>query len=102
MKQRRFDERWRRLVRSARKAGWETAGPNPVPEPADVWRRLGVRETRGSGESVDWWQWYGVRGLAVASVVLAVCAWISVHGAAEAPGWRPGVEDVVAQAFWLL
>lgn len=93
-----FDERWRECVRVAR-VGWE-----PPTETVWVSLRTVVRAGAGAGmeeEMVGWWRWYGARGLAVASVVLAVC-WIFAVRVPRESALRPGVEDAVAEAVWSL
>lgn len=101
----RFSERWKECVRLARGNGLDER-----PAPAEVvvglrpdWRSL-VRAGEG-GRAVDdagLWEWYGARGLAVASVVLAACVFFSVRGPREVPSLRPGVEDAVAEVLWSL
>ncbi len=101
----RFNERWQECVRQVRRSRRERVSAGSEAEiglPAN-WRRL-VR-AGGSGvadEEAGLWEWYGARGLAAASVVLALCLLFAVKGPREAPSLRPGVEDAVAEVLWSL
>jgi hypothetical protein len=97
-----FEERWKACTRAAR--GIQEADASPPPSWAAIQRRraeLG-KEAEAREDSLDWWGWYGARGVAVASVVVLVCLLFAARGPQESHPLRPGVEDAVAEAFWLL
>lgn len=97
-----FRERWAACARLARTAlEDETAAP---PEWSAIRRRqLELERAKDrEDESVEWWGWYGVRGVAVASVMVLVCLVFASRGPSEGHPLRPGVEEAVAEAFWLL
>lgn len=99
-----FDERWRRLARVAREA--EPPLPPPPLHRVRDWLRAGTgrRSTAGVG-STDLWFRYGLRGLATATAVLLASVWFAMAGMARDhdPGpLQPGLEQAVAEAFWLL
>ncbi len=99
----RFDQRWRCCLQVARRAS-----PRPLPEPptdlAETARRLGAGSGPGQDdwELIDWWRWYGTRGLAVATAILVSCVLVVIGDGREAPSLRPGVEDAVAEVLWRL
>lgn len=99
-----FDRRWKECVRQARGAG----DPRPLGAAPDGGRLLRRARQGGRGseslavEEEAWWRWYGVRGLAVATLVLAGCLLFAVRGPREVPSLRPGVEDAVAEVLWSL
>ncbi len=94
-----FEERWRECVGRARAAVVTESG-GWMPDGGRLLRRaVGRAEVV---EIEEWWRWYGARGLAVASVVLAGCLLFAVRGPRELPSLRPGVEDAVAEVLWSL
>jgi hypothetical protein len=97
-----FQERWKACTRLARTIP-KADEPSP-PSWAGIQRRraeLG-RDAEAGEDSLAWWGWYGARGVAVASVVVLVCLLFAARGPEEGHPLRPGVEDAVAEAFWLL
>lgn len=101
---RRFDERWRECVRQARTAA-EPPGDGPLPSSAALLRRMRQARVRDAAENVeatDWWRWYGARGLAAATLVLAACLLFAFRGPRREPSLRPGVENAVAEVLWSL
>ena len=103
-----FDERWRNMARAAR------AAEPPLPEPplhrVRSWmdrRAAAAVAGEGAGESGagDLWFRYGTRGLATATVVLLASVWFALGGSVrdrESAPLRPGIENAVAEVFWLL
>lgn len=110
-----FEQRWRSCVRAARQAMAREGAPTAVPKAAEVWRKIqavrgGAGSRGGQGARSDLetpgealWRWYGLRGVAAAALLLVVSLVFAVRGGGEgAAPLRPGVEDAVAEAFWLL
>ena len=98
----RFEKRWRDCVGRARSAEVSEAEV-ALPDGGRLLRRA-ARQARQNEvvEIEEWWRWYGARGLAVASVILAGCLLFAVKGPREVPSLRPGVEDAVAEVLWSL
>jgi|GEM_PF-2473952 len=97
-----FHERWKACARVAQTA-------RPVKDsPPPSWEAIQRQRAKLSGnaelreDSMAWWGWYGARGVAVASVVVLVCLVFAARGPREGHPLRPGVEDAVAEVFWLL
>ena len=99
----RFEERWRECVRMARTVREEVVDPLPGWAGIRARRREFAREAVSSeGEALAWWRWYGSRGLVAAAAMVVVC-WIFAFRSSEpVHPWRPGVENAVAEIFWLL
>ena len=59
----------------------------------------------GASASGDLWFRYGLRSLATAAVVLLASVWFALAGTGgerESGSLRPGIENAVAEVFWLL
>lgn len=98
----RFEERWKACARVARRARQGEAD-----SPPDWWaiqrRRAELERVQDpQAESMEWWGWYGARGVAVASVLVLVCLAVASRGPRDFHPLRPGVEDAVSEVFWLL
>ena len=94
-----FEQRWRRMVRAAGR------DEGPLPELSEPLLATWSRRRRGGRAGVpvvDEWIWFGLRGLAVSAVLLALCTWWTFQGGRERPLVRPPIENVVAETFWLL
>lgn len=98
----RFDQRWQECVRVARLAAPRPFAEPPLHRAATLGRTLRSVEPSPEPDPVDWWRWYGTRGLAVASVVLLACLFLGLRDRREGPSLRPGVEDAVAEVLWRL
>ena len=99
-----FDERWRNVARAAR------AAEPPLPEPplhrVRSWMdRRAAAAVAGEFGAGDLWFRYGTRGLATATLVLLASVWFALGGTVrdrESAPLRPGIENAVAEVFWLL
>jgi hypothetical protein len=97
-----FDRRWEDCVRVARRATPRPCAEPPLHLAPALRRALRSAEPGPEPEPVDWWRWYGTRGLAVASVLFVACLFFGMRDRRDAPSLRPGVEDAVAEVLWRL
>jgi len=99
----RFEERWLECVRRARTVREEAV--DPLPSWAAIrarQRELARTVTSSEVEALALWRWYGARGLLAATAMVVAC-WLFAFRASEpVHPWRPGVENAVAEIFWLL
>lgn len=104
-----FNQRWDRLVASARRAPTPPL-PSAPGHQVGAWMRAARARgfgaaARGGPSSGDLWLSYGLRGLATAALVLLVSVWFAFggrRGEREGTPLRPGIENAVAEVFWLL
>ncbi len=97
-----FEERWKECVRVARLAPGRGDPPPPLVAAIQARRNRSPEEDPSDVETAAWWRWYGTRGVAVASLVAVVCVVFALQGMKERDPFRPGVEDAVAEVFFLL
>ena len=84
-----------------------TATSSGTRAPASVDMRSATSHPAGAVPAGDLWLRYGVRGLATATVVLLASVWFAFGGSVrerdrESTPLRPGIENAVAEVFWLL
>lgn len=97
-----FDERWARCVRAARTAPRTTEAG--APDWLSVRRRLAAARDGWAedAESMTWWRWYVRRGFALATALVVGGLLFAARDPGAGHPLRPGVENAVAEALWLL
>ena len=92
-----FDSRWQKLADRARQAT-----PVEAEMPLGFATRCLARSRAEAGDSsADVWERLGLRTLAAATLVLAICLTAN-FAKPESRSLSPHVEEAVAQLFWML
>jgi len=93
-----FDRRWHACVAHAREAA-----PNPIVMPPAFPGRVVSLWMAEAGPSLSvLWLRMGLRALAGATALLALCVFLESQAAPPHSPFVPHVEDTVAQLFWML
>lgn len=99
----RFEERWRECVRVARGVPADENLGVPSWEGIVARRaRIAASEAAPEAEALAWWRWYGARGVLAATAMVVVCWFLAFRASDPVHPLRPGVENAVAEIFWLL